>query len=149
MNAVAAGRFTAADRPLLWDIALHAVASDPTRPVAFTAPDGTSMLGAVKPVYDRGIMIAALVTFDRPDDRPSPADRPSFGWESLTDSEHTLVRLVADGLTNREAAARLYLSHHTVDSHLRHIFRKLGINSRVQLARIAASMRTDPTTESA
>jgi DNA-binding CsgD family transcriptional regulator len=103
----------------------------------------------VKPIYEDGVMIAAVVTFDAMGDGAPRADRPSFGWEGLTDTEQTPVELVADGLTNREAAARLYLSHHTVDSHLRHIFRKLRINSRVQLARIAASMRTDPTRESA
>ena len=66
------------------------------------------------------------------------ARRPSFGWDSLTDAEHSLVHLIAEGLTNKEAGAELFVSRHTVDSHLRHIFRKLGINSRVELARIAA-----------
>ena len=49
-----------------------------------------------------------------------------------------MVRLVADGLTNREVAERLYVSPHTVNGHLRHAFEKLGINSRVALTRIAA-----------
>lgn len=57
------------------------------------------------------------------------------GWESLTRAELRVVRLVAEGLTNREVANRLYLSPHTVDSHLRHSFAKLGITSRVELAR--------------
>ncbi|MCF6744046.1 LuxR family transcriptional regulator [Blastococcus sp. KM273128] len=56
----------------------------------------------------------------------------------LTESEVRVVRLVAEGLTNREVATRLYLSPHTVDSHLRHTFTKLGIRSRVQLAREVA-----------
>jgi DNA-binding CsgD family transcriptional regulator len=47
------------------------------------------------------------------------------------------VGVVARGFTNREAAARLFLSWHTVDTHLRHIYAKLGISSRVQLARLA------------
>jgi DNA-binding CsgD family transcriptional regulator len=49
-----------------------------------------------------------------------------------------VVRLVADGLTNRAVAERLYLSPYTVSGHLRHAFEKLGINSRVALTRIAA-----------
>ena len=49
-----------------------------------------------------------------------------------------MVRLVADGLTNREVAERLYVSPHTVNGHLRHAFEKLGITSRVALTRIAA-----------
>jgi DNA-binding CsgD family transcriptional regulator len=64
--------------------------------------------------------------------------RPALGWAALTESELTVVRLVADGLTNREVAERLYVSPHTVNGHLRHAFEKLGINSRVALTRIAA-----------
>src|SRR5580658_964205 len=64
--------------------------------------------------------------------------RPAHGWAAMTDSELAVVRLVADGLTNREVAERLYISPHTVDGHLRHAFEKLGINSRVTLTRIAA-----------
>ena len=62
--------------------------------------------------------------------------RPTEGWESLTESELRVVRLVGRGATNRDAAERLYLSPHTVSSHLRHAFAKLRINSRVELARL-------------
>jgi DNA-binding CsgD family transcriptional regulator len=55
----------------------------------------------------------------------------------LTTSEVAVARLVADGLTNREVAERLFVSPHTVNSHLRHVFTKLRINSRVELARLA------------
>jgi DNA-binding CsgD family transcriptional regulator len=61
----------------------------------------------------------------------------TFGWESLTDTERSVIDLVADGLTNREAAERLFLSHHTVGFHLRSIFCKLGVSSRVELTRLA------------
>jgi len=64
--------------------------------------------------------------------------RPTFGWESLTATERTLASIVGQGLTNKQAAARLFVSRHTVDSHLRHIFRKLDINSRVELAALVA-----------
>ena len=63
--------------------------------------------------------------------------RPTNGWGSLTTSELAVVRLVADGLTNRVVARRLFLSSHTVSMHLRHVFLKLGINSRVELTRLA------------
>ncbi len=62
------------------------------------------------------------------------ADRPGTGWESLTPSELQVVRTIADGATNRRAAELLYVSPHTVSSHLRSAFAKLGITSRVQLA---------------
>ena len=61
-----------------------------------------------------------------------------MGWAALTEAELAVVRLVADGLTNREVAERLYVSPHTVNGHLRHAFEKLDINSRVALTRIAA-----------
>ncbi|MGW3341876.1 helix-turn-helix transcriptional regulator [Nonomuraea rubra] len=70
-----------------------------------------------------------------------PASAPSVGegsgWAALTGAELRVVRLVAQGMTNREAAAALFLSPHTVDTHLRHAFAKLGVNSRVELTRQA------------
>jgi ATP/maltotriose-dependent transcriptional regulator MalT len=53
--------------------------------------------------------------------------------EALTAQELHIVRLAAEGLSNREIGRRLYLSHRTVESHLYHAFPKLGINSRAQL----------------
>ncbi|WP_431961525.1 helix-turn-helix transcriptional regulator [Actinacidiphila sp. bgisy160] len=58
------------------------------------------------------------------------------GWESLTESELKVVPLVAEGLTNRAIADRLYVSVHTVNTHLKHVFTKLGINTRVELTRL-------------
>lgn len=62
------------------------------------------------------------------------AKRPAFGWESLTPMETEVSRLVAEGLTNPEIGARLYVSRRTVETHLSHVFRKLGLTSRTQLA---------------
>jgi DNA-binding CsgD family transcriptional regulator len=70
---------------------------------------------------------------------PSPGSarrRPDCGWTSLTSSERSVAAIVAEGATNREAAARLFLSRHTIDFHLRQIFRKLDISSRVALTRL-------------
>jgi DNA-binding CsgD family transcriptional regulator len=55
-------------------------------------------------------------------------------WSSLSAQELQVARMVAEGLSNREIAERLYLSHRTVASHLYRIFPKLGITSRAQLA---------------
>ena len=63
------------------------------------------------------------------------------GWASLSDAERSVAALFAEGGTNREAAARLFLSPHTVDSHLRSIYGKLGVNSRVHLARLVPAVR--------
>jgi DNA-binding CsgD family transcriptional regulator len=58
------------------------------------------------------------------------------GWTSLTDTERHVAKLVSDSLTNPQIAERMFLSRHTVDFHLRQIFRKLTINSRVELTRV-------------
>ena len=67
--------------------------------------------------------------------------RPVQGWASLTDTELGIAELVAEGLTNRQAAERMFISAHTVAFHLRQIFRKLSIGSRVELARLTAERR--------
>jgi DNA-binding CsgD family transcriptional regulator len=60
-------------------------------------------------------------------------DRPLDGWDSLTEAERRVVGLVNEGLTNRQAAERLFVSPHTVSTHLRHVFVKLGVSSRREL----------------
>ena len=72
---------------------------------------------------------------------PTSGPRSAPGWPELTESEFAVVSLVAQGATNREVAERLHLSPYTVNSHLRHVFAKLGIRSRVELARLAAVRR--------
>ncbi|MEV6995743.1 AAA family ATPase [Streptomyces sp. NPDC093228] len=66
----------------------------------------------------------------------SAADRPSRGWDALTQSEKRVAQLIAQGYTNRAAAAELLLSPNTVATHLRAVFGKLGVKSRVQLANV-------------
>ncbi len=73
-----------------------------------------------------------------------PAGGPhSSGLPALTDAEYAVARLVARGLTNAQAAGQLFLSHHTVAFHLRKIFRKLGVGSRVQLAAIWSTLEAE------
>jgi DNA-binding CsgD family transcriptional regulator len=57
----------------------------------------------------------------------------------LSAKELEVAREVAKGRTNREIGARLYISHHTVDTHLRSIFAKTGVNSRAALGRLLAT----------
>lgn len=64
--------------------------------------------------------------------------RPSSGWASLTPTELDVVRLVSEGLANKDIATRLFISHRTVQTHLTHVYTKLGLTSRVQLAQEAA-----------
>jgi DNA-binding CsgD family transcriptional regulator len=76
--------------------------------------------------------------------RLATTQHPRHGWAALTDSETAVVHLVAEGCTNREVAARLYVSPHTVSGHLRSIFAKVGVNSRVELTRLASQPRSHP-----
>ena len=64
--------------------------------------------------------------------------RPSSGWGSLTPTELDVVRLVAEGIPNKDIATRMFVSPRTVQTHLRHVYNKLGLTSRVQLAQEAA-----------
>ncbi|AKN18707.2 transcriptional regulator [Mycobacterium haemophilum DSM 44634] len=64
--------------------------------------------------------------------------RWSGGWGSLTPAERNVARLVGEGLGNKEIATRLFVSPRTVQSHLTHVYAKLRLNSRVQLAQEAA-----------
>ncbi|MFN2568860.1 MAG: tetratricopeptide repeat protein, partial [Candidatus Dormibacteria bacterium] len=61
--------------------------------------------------------------------------RARTGWSSLSRAELAVVEQVADGLTNVEIGRRLFLSPRTVETHLTHVFAKLGLVSRRQLAR--------------
>jgi DNA-binding CsgD family transcriptional regulator len=90
---------------------------------------------------------ASTRTAERPDSRLEAVDgrrctpsrrgrRSRWGWESLTETEHRVATTVAEGLTNSQTGARLLQSRHTVDFHLRQIYRKLDISSRVQLTRL-------------
>lgn len=60
--------------------------------------------------------------------------RPATGWRSLTPTELDVVRLVAEGLTNPQIAERLFIARATVKAHLAHIFTKLSVTSRSELA---------------
>jgi DNA-binding CsgD family transcriptional regulator len=63
------------------------------------------------------------------------------GWDSLTPTESDVVRLTVAGLTNREIGERLFISRRTVQTHLSHVFTKLEISTRVELAAAVATNR--------
>ena len=65
---------------------------------------------------------------------------PAAGAGLLGKREADVARLVADGLTNKQIGARLFISERTVDSHVRSILNKLGFNSRAQIAAWMATL---------
>lgn len=59
--------------------------------------------------------------------------RPTTGWAALTSTEVEVAKVVAEGVTNKETAERLFMSVPTVKTHLRHVYAKLGVENRSQL----------------
>ena len=70
---------------------------------------------------------------------PAPDPRPRFGVAALTPTERKVVALVSDGLANAKIADRLGVSRRTVETHVGSAYRKLDVDSRVTLARMAMS----------
>ena len=64
--------------------------------------------------------------------------RPATGWASLTPTELDVVRLAVEGLNNPQIAARLFMSRGTVKTHLGHVYAKLGVANRTELAATAS-----------
>jgi DNA-binding CsgD family transcriptional regulator/tetratricopeptide (TPR) repeat protein len=84
---------------------------------------------------------AGLRSLGRRRGRRGPRGRPSSGWASLTTTEAKVADLVAEGLSNPEIAERMFISRHTVHTHVSHVLAKLGLGSRVELAAAAARRR--------
>jgi predicted ATPase/DNA-binding CsgD family transcriptional regulator len=71
-------------------------------------------------------------------------DRPATGWASLTPTELDVVGLVAEGLTNPEIGSRLFISRATVKTHLSHVYAKLDVSNRTELAALASARSGEP-----
>jgi DNA-binding CsgD family transcriptional regulator len=145
-----------ADRRLLWEHATRASSDVPGTAtlvlcsgveVSVSAqfvggqlsPKGAVLHLSVESPARGAAPVAPVVVVDAED--PPGANRsldPALmtGWTDLTDTERTVAEVVARGMTNKQAGRLLFLSRHTVDYHLRRVFRKLGITSRVELARV-------------
>ena len=93
---------------------------------------GSTVVLRCEPVLDGSIAVGVLM---RVEDGGNRANRPRLGLAGLTDTERAIADLVAQGLTNRQIAERVFVSRHTVDFHLRSIFRKVDVSSRIDLTR--------------
>ena len=67
---------------------------------------------------------------------PSAEPRPESGWPALTQAETRVARLIGAGYTNKAASEALGISVNTTGTHLRSVFTKLGVRSRVQLSNV-------------
>jgi DNA-binding CsgD family transcriptional regulator len=73
--------------------------------------------------------------------RVVPVQRQTTGWGALSAAELAVSDLAAEGMTNKQIAENLFISPHTVNTHLRHVFEKLGLRSRLALSRAADQHR--------
>jgi DNA-binding CsgD family transcriptional regulator len=128
------------DAAVLWESAARALAGGDQGPWPLVLSGGTAVTLSCEPIVDGGEVLGALVHLRLIHSDGQRNGRASvsrqFGWGSLTESERSVAALVSQGLTNMQVAERLFISHYTVDSHLRATFRKLAITSRVDLTRM-------------
>jgi transcriptional regulator of acetoin/glycerol metabolism/DNA-binding CsgD family transcriptional regulator len=94
--------------------------------------NGSTVALRCEPIRDGSFVVGLVMHLDTETGR---ASRPALGLAGLTDTERTIAELVAQGLTNRQIAERVFVSRHTVDFHLRSIFRKVDVTSRIELTR--------------
>lgn len=92
--------------------------------------DAVRRTAAGEAVFSPGLAAVVLEAHGRP-------AGPSAGPARLTEREADVLRLVVDGLTARQVATRLVLSPRTVENHIQHVLRKLGLNNRAALVRYA------------
>lgn len=90
---------------------------------------------------DRGRALSLEQAVDRARQARGRADRPASGWSSLTAAERAVVDLAVQGLSNPEIAAKLFIGRGTVKTHLAHVYAKLGVANRTELARSAGAGR--------
>jgi sigma-54 dependent transcriptional regulator, acetoin dehydrogenase operon transcriptional activator AcoR len=94
-----------------------------------------------EPILDGSVVVGVVVHLE---DEARSKNRPVLGLAGLTDTERTIADLVAEGLTNRQIAERVFVSRHTVDFHLRSVFRKFDVTSRIELTRHIVGQTTVP-----
>jgi DNA-binding CsgD family transcriptional regulator len=133
--------FAASTRPLahasaLEDLAIRLIDSSDRSGAAQRLEEALALYDRAGATWDAGRVRNQMRRLGIRRRLVSPASSTN-GWAGLTQSELKVVTLSAQGLTNRDVATRLFLSPHTVSMHLRHVYAKLGINSRAELARIA------------
>jgi DNA-binding CsgD family transcriptional regulator len=138
INTSAGTSVASSDRERLWQWARNTVGNRLAARKSIGLESGAVPIRC-EDVYDGPNQIGALIWLS-PSTEQSLSARYAYAF-ALTASERSIAEHVAAGLTNRETAAALFISPHTVDYHLRQIFRKLNLQSRVELARLITHQR--------
>jgi len=138
LNTAAGTAVASVDRELLWQWAQRAAGTGRVSAAGLALDSGATSIRCEQ-VYDGPTLVGALIWLSPPSRQSLPA-RYAYAF-GLTASERSVAEHVAAGLTNRETAAALFISPNTVDYHLRQIFRKLNLQSRVELARLITKQR--------
>jgi DNA-binding CsgD family transcriptional regulator len=149
VNSAGALIVDAADRAVLWDWAEPLLGTPSARAASVIVLASGAQTVRCEAVYDGNVTAGAVVwlgTGSAPISVLNLSADPATRWTMLTVSERSIAEHVANGLTNRETASQLFISTHTVDYHLRQIFRKLDLRSRVELARVVADAAHRPRT---
>ena len=116
----------------------------PGRVALATRPLPPGPGAARRPPAEPGVTLVVVGGWDGGTDPGRPRRSVTRdGWETLTPRERQVVEHVTLGATNQQVARRLRVSPHTVSAHLRHVFDKLGVCSRVELTRIALAHEHD------
>jgi DNA-binding CsgD family transcriptional regulator len=120
------------DEPLVRQRAEEVMAGASAAIVDIVLANGRALAARCEPILDGGVAVGVVMHLE---DGPGRANRPVLGLAGLTDTERAIADLVVQGRTNRQIAQRVFVSRHTVDFHLRSIFRKVDVTSRIDLTR--------------
>ena len=145
LGGVAAARGQHVDAARLWGVAdglvqRHAIGWTPLQRWAATARE--ALRGSEGTSFDRECASTASLSLDEALEWARRArgerGRPTTGWDSLTPTELRVVELAAEGLSNPKIAERMFVSAGTIKTHLAHVYVKLGLSNRTEVARAFA-----------
>jgi DNA-binding CsgD family transcriptional regulator len=134
----------------LWEQARRLLGDDRRGASEIVLTRGTTVALVCEPVFDGGALLGSLlrltpINTSEGEATAQPSNRKATaGLAGLSDTEQSVAALAIQGFTNRDVAERLFMSRFTVDSHLRSIYRKLGVNSRLALSRAVVGTSSRP-----
>ena len=110
--------------------------------------DDTEVIMAIRSILRGGAPIdpfiareiLSQISVQKPQEIAKLFKQPDEDIEQLTNREHEILNLVAQGLSNREIAEQLFVSRYTVESHIKHIYRKLSVSKRTKAVSTARSL---------